>query len=54
MKGPPKNLKPKAQNKAIQISYQMIKKNPSDKYKKRYRAFSGAFDFKVRPYRKFA
>ena len=31
-----------------------IKKNTSDEYKKTDRAFSGIFDFKVRPYGKFA
>ena len=44
-----------AQNKAIYISFQMIKKKKSsDKYKKSDQAFSGVFDFKVRPYGKFA
>ena len=31
-----------------------IKKNSSDKYKKRYHVFSGVFDFNIRPYGKFA
>ena len=31
-----------AHNKAIKISFQMIKKNSSDKYKKRYHVFGGA------------
>ena len=44
-----------AQNKAIQIRFQMIyKKISSDKHKKSGQAFSGVFDFKVRPYGKFA
>ena len=31
-----------------------MKKNSSDKYKKMDHVFSGAFDFKVGPYGKFA
>ena len=55
MKGGTQKFRAKAQNKAIYISFQMIwKKNSSDMYKKSNRAFSGVFDFKVRPYWKFA
>ena len=53
--GGTQKIKATAQNKAIYISFQMIKKKiSSDKYKKSDRAFSGVFDFKVRPYGKFA
>ena len=55
MNGGTQKFRVTVQNKAIPKSFPMIlKKIPSDKYKKRYNVFSGAFDFKVQPYRKFA